>query len=219
MKTPRTRPQKTGKFIVIEGIDGAGTTTQSKHLVDWMNQQGHKAIGTCEPSHGPIGQMLRQILSGRLMARKPGGQAHPMCNDVIALLFAADRMDHLDGEILPLLGSGIHVVSDRYLHSSFTYQALQGNLSWIRSLNANARSPDVTYVLDVPSKEAQRRRERVRASSELYEKLRLQTKLERAYRRLPKMLPRDTIVVVDGSLDMSVVFQTILSDLRRRLGW
>ena len=196
------------KFIVIEGIDGAGTTTQAKLLSEWIASQGRKCLLTSEPSQGPAGVLLRQILSGSV--RTPG-------NDVIALLFAADRIDHLDSEVLPALQAGSDVVSDRYYHSSFTYQSLQGDLEWIRKLNSRARAPDVTYILDLPANLAAQRRRRERTSEELYEQDSMQQKLERAYRRLPSWMQDEIIVLVDGREEIQAVHRAITTDLQNRL--
>jgi len=207
-----------GKFVVIEGIDGAGTTTQSGMLVDWLTSRGLAGALTSEPSGGPIGSLLRQILKGRTIARDAGGNARPIHNDAIALLFAADRMDHLDSEILPLLAGGVNVVSDRYYHSSFTYQSLQGDLEWIRVLNGHARQPDTTYLLHCTAEEAGMRMARRRISSELYEVLETQKRLEVAYRELAACLSEE-VVIIDGTGSIQEVHRSITSDLSTRFGW
>ncbi len=203
------KPIQPGKFIVIEGIDGAGTTTQAGLLSDWIISRGRNCVLTSEPSRGPVGRLLRQILSGR---------ERTLGNDVISLLFAADRIDHLESEVLPALRSGADVVSDRYYHSSFTYQSLQGDLGWIRELNSRARTPDVTYILDLPADLASERRRRERTSEELYEQDSMQHELEQAYRRLPALLEDEAIVMVDGSRSIDAVQRAITSDLEVRLG-
>lgn len=200
------KPIQPGKFIVIEGIDGAGTTTQAKLLSDWISSRGRRCLLTSEPSRGPVGVLLRQILSGSLPAPD---------NDAIALLFAADRIDHLDREVLPALKTGSDVVSDRYYHSSFTYQSLQGDLDWIRELNSRARAPDVTYILDLPAELAAERRREQRTTEELYERDSTQKKLEEAYRRLPDWMQDELIILVDGSHDVRTVHGEITADLQK----
>jgi len=196
------------KFIVIEGIDGAGTTTQAKLLSEWLVSRGRRCALTSEPTKGPVGALLRQILSGSVPTPD---------NDVMALLFAADRIDHLDCEVLPALEAGSDVVSDRYYHSSFTYQSLQGDLEWIRELNSRARAPDVTYILDLPAELAARRRRKERTSEELYERDSTQQKLEEAYRRLSDWMQGELILMLDGSLDIQAVHRAITADLENRL--
>lgn len=210
--------KKSGKFIVIEGIDGAGTTTQAHLLADWLQDHGKPAAYTGEPSVGPIGALLRQVLAGRLVSKRIDGTQAALNNDTIALLFAADRMDHLDNEVLPLLGRGVSVVCDRYYHSSITYQSLEGEIDWIRALNSHARSPDVTYLIDIPAAEAARRRSK-RARQELYETSEIQGLLEPAYRQLPQLLPKENIVIIDGRPEKELVHRTIVDELRNRFGW
>jgi dTMP kinase len=202
------KPIQPGKFIVIEGIDGAGTTTQAKLLSEWISSRGRQCLLTSEPTQGPVGLLLRQILSGKMPVPD---------NDAIALLFAADRIDHLDREVLPALKAGSDVVSDRYYHSSFTYQSLQGDLEWIRELNSRARAPDVTYILDLPAEQAAKRRRDQRTSEEIYEKDATQQKLEEAYRRLPSWMQDEVIVLMDGSEEIQAVHRAIITDLQDRL--
>src|ERR1700761_1561558 len=95
------------RFVVIEGIDGAGTTTQSQRLVRALTAHGQSALATHEPSRGPIGLHLREILAERV----------PLHGDAaaqLALLFAADRLDHLGREVRPALVAGTWVICDRY---------------------------------------------------------------------------------------------------------
>src|SRR4051794_5711725 len=101
-----------GKLIVLEGIDGAGTTTQAQRLGKHFGARVHV---TREPSDGAAGILIRQILRG---------EYHPYDHTALALLFAADRLDHLKREIEPQLQKGVHVISDRYVISSLVYQSL-----------------------------------------------------------------------------------------------
>ncbi|MGD0248092.1 MAG: dTMP kinase [Candidatus Limnocylindrales bacterium] len=130
-----------GALIVIEGIDGAGSTTQSEMLVAWLLRAGVPATFTSEPSKGPVGATLRQHLART--AELGGPQAE-------ALAFAADRMDHVASEIVPALERGTTVVSDRYYLSSLAYQALSCDLAWLREINRFAIRPDLTVFLSVP---------------------------------------------------------------------
>ena len=127
-------------FFVIEGLDGSGGTTQSRLLQEWLEASGYPSTLTQEPSNGPIGQFIRQALSY-------SGTASSVGDNVFPYLFAADRRDHLDREILPTLEKGRHVVSDRYYHSSLAYQALSVGLPLVAELNAPFRAPDITFFL------------------------------------------------------------------------
>src|SRR5580693_8502583 len=109
-----------GRFVVLEGIDGAGTTTQVARLADRLRGKKHPVRTTREPSDGPIGALVRQVLTGRVIV--PGGRAPNWTT--MALLFAADRMDHMEAEIEPWIAEGGIMVSDRYDASSLAYQSV-----------------------------------------------------------------------------------------------
>src|SRR5215471_2535238 len=110
---------RNGCFVVLEGLDGAGTTTQAERLASRLRQAGYAVLVTREPSDGPVGTVLRRALAGGVALPHRGG---PLSDHTLALLFAADRMDHLCAEILPALGKGQIVLCDRYLLSSYAYQ-------------------------------------------------------------------------------------------------
>jgi dTMP kinase len=190
-----------GRFVVIEGIDGSGTTTQSKRLAQRLTKEGKLARVTAEPSDGPIGGLIRQILNGRIVGANnlaPGWST-------MALLFAADRMDHVEAEIAPFLQQGGIVISDRYDASSLAYQSVMSGrggadaVEWIRVLNRYARRPDLTIVLDVPPQLAATRRTERGEAAQLYEQNELQIALAAFYKDLAKHLPNDRVLVIDGS--------------------
>ena len=185
----------TGRFIVIEGIDGAGTTTQTRLLVDWMNERGWRARATGEPSQGPIGRLLREIL---------GGAHGRVDGTAMALLFAADRLDHLAREVEPALAEGVHVVSDRYTHSSLAYQAEEADRSLVAEINRRARPVDLTLLLDLPAEVAAERRARAGRPVERYDDLAVQRRVAARYAELARELgDRERIVVVpaQGSIE------------------
>ncbi len=140
-------------FIVIEGLDGAGTTTQTRLLAQALTDSGRAVITTREPSDGPLGTMLRQALGGRL--RLPSGEA--IAPETIALWFAADRTDHLAAVVNPALERGTIVISDRYVQSSIAYQSVDCDAQWVLAINAMARPADLTIFIDVPVDECERR--------------------------------------------------------------
>src|SRR5438270_289588 len=122
-----------GRFIVFEGIDGSGTTTQvarRQHRWQGLGLQVHR---TAEPSTGAVGRLLRQLLAGAEAPFDP----HAM-----ALLFAADRRDHLSREVRPLLEAGVHVLCDRYVLSSVVYQVAAGvPRDFVLAANAGVLQP------------------------------------------------------------------------------
>lgn len=133
-------------FVVMEGTDGSGTTTQGNMLADALRAGGVEVLRTREPSDGPIGALIRQGLRGEWNHRPA---ASP-----VALLFAADRVDHCQVDIDPALAQGHAVICDRYLGSSLAFQVVDGaggiDATWLLSANRFARIPDVTIWLDVP---------------------------------------------------------------------
>ncbi len=202
-----------GRFIVIEGLDGAGSTTQAGILKNWFAKRDLPVRLTWEPTDGPVGSLLRLILTGRVVNLSREGEAPPPGEAVLALLFAADRLDHLDNRVLPGLEKGINVISDRYYLSSLAYQTLDCslNLEWVRQVNARCRRPDLTIYLDVAPTECQRRMLAQGRHLEIYEEV---SKLERIrdnYLRVIRLLLEEgeDIKVLDGGLEAEAVAASV----------
>lgn len=211
-----------GKLIVLEGVDGAGTTTQAQLLYARLRAQNVLVHASAQPSHGPIGSLLRQALSGRLVVTGPTGGVRPPAWTTMALLFAADRMDHLDNELLPNLNDGIAVVCDRYYHSSAAYQSVAGGgpdaIAWIAELNRHARRPDLTLVLSVPPEIAAQRRRSRRGQAEIFDDDEVQRGLCAFYEGLAAHFPAETLVQVDGTGSAEAVGERVWSHVRTLLG-
>jgi dTMP kinase len=192
---------KRGKFVVLEGIDGAGTTTHVGRLAERLRAMRVAVRATREPSDGPVGTLVRQVLTGRVVV--PGGRAPGWAT--MALLFAADRMDHVESEIEPFVAEGGVVLSDRYDASSLAYQSVSSGadskeaVEWIRSLNRYVRRPDLTMVLDVSPETASERRLHRGEAAQLYEQNEVQRALAAFYKDLAKHMPKDRVVVIDAS--------------------
>ena len=205
---------RAGLFVVFEGIDGAGTTTQCERYAARLRARKHLVHVTREPSTGPIGSMIRLALTHRLTLPS----AHQA--QVMALLFAADRLDHVAAEIDPHLREGYVVLSDRYDLSSLTYQSItstsgdtEGTLRWIRELNRHARRPDVTLVLDVSPDVAAARRAARGGAAELFDAADVQARLARAYADADALVPGDRVMHLDGDATPDVVEATIAAVL------
>jgi dTMP kinase len=209
-------------FIVIEGLDGAGTTTQCQRLVERLRENGHRATVTREPSDGPVGAMIRQMLSRRVVAPDGQGGVEPVDDDVLALLFAADRLDHVSAEIEPAADDGTIVVSDRYYHSSFAYQGEQRDeefdFEWVRRLNERARRPDLTVFLEV-STDTCLERMSDRATRDIYENRQRLEALEGRYRSVIERLAAEgePIETVDAEQSIAEVAEAIWSAVESRL--
>ncbi|MFH1789167.1 MAG: dTMP kinase [Candidatus Altiarchaeota archaeon] len=189
----------TSMFIVLEGIDGCGKTTQARKLADWLRGQQKQAFLTMEPTGGKIGVFLRQILAGE----------EKVDPQTLALLFTADRVEHLRTEVEPALAQGKIVISERYAHSTIAYQAAQGvDRDWIMSINSFAPNPDVTFYLDVDPTMGAGRSDR----AEIFENAAFLAKVREEYLRMT-----DYLTVVDASKTADEVFLEIKSKLSQAL--
>lgn len=190
-----------GHFIVLEGIDGAGTTTQASGLKTALEKRGLPVRITAEPSQGPVGSIIRQILRGTLGIQRSGGISPPDWT-TLALMFAADRREHLESVIEPSLAQGINVICDRYTYSSVVYQSVTSGennaASWITDINRFARAPDLVLYLKIRPEVAIRRCKSRDIGVEIFDDLKLQEQFAAAYDALWKTLPDINTAVIDA---------------------
>lgn len=215
-----TEARAKGRFIVLEGVDGCGSTTQTRRVVERLQSAGRDARSTCEPSEGPVGKLIRAALERRLTASD--GSARRFDWSTLALLFAADRLDHVESSVAPALAEGAAVVSDRYTLSSIVYQSVTAPgvpdaVAWISSLNRAALRPDLTVVLDVPADLAAERRRARGGPEELFDALSLQERLAAAYARAEELAPEQRIVHVSGVGGVEEVTDRLLEAVFRAL--
>ena len=148
-----------GKFIVFEGLDGCGKTTQAGLLSGYFDRCGIDHISTYEPSaHNPIGNLIRQYLHG-------GG--NKMENETLGLLFAADRIQHTLEIIIPALLKGKYVICDRYYYSNFAYQSYECKI-YNKYVMEKIR-PDLVIFIDVSPEECLNRIKTRKKSKSPYE--------------------------------------------------
>lgn len=171
-----------GRLIVLEGIDGSGTTVQTKALAEQLRARGHRVVETCEPTRGSIGELIRHHL------RQPQtSNEAPLDPRSLACLYAGDRIEHVMREIQPALAAGNIVISDRYLLSSLAYQGLDCDVDWIRTLNNFALPWDLCFLIDVPEDIARARREaRISQNKAVFERFdasEIQLKVAQRYRQ------------------------------------
>jgi dTMP kinase len=207
---------KRGIFIVLEGPDGAGISTQTALLQAGLTLHGMEALATKEPTGGPIGSVIRQALSHRLVY--PPNQ--PVGDDVMALLYAADRLDHLRADIVPRLEAGTHVVCDRYRLSSYAYQGASLGQEWVRAINNRSIAPDVTFFIDVPPEVSQARIKKRGNYVELYE---TDERLRPIYANYLRLIEQarsegENIITIDGSVSVEQVAAAILQHALGRVG-
>jgi dTMP kinase len=172
-----------GIFIVIEGLDGSGKTTQAALLAKKLSQN-HIVLLTAEPSRGKIGTFIRQ---GCLYEDKR------LPTEAEALLFAADRIEHMQKEVKPALDEGKLVICDRYVYSSLAYQGSAGlSLDWIKTINARALQPDFSVFIDVAP---ERVLERLQRKKSVMETIETQRKVREIYL---KFVEKGELIRVDG---------------------
>lgn len=194
---------RAGLLVALEGIDGAGTTTQARRLVAALEERGVAAHLTREPSDGPVGRLLREILAGKHAPTDP---------TTLSLLFAADRADHVQREVAPALAAGRVVVSDRWVHSSLAYQGAGEERAWIAELNKRARRPDLTLFLRVAPEVAAERRAASRDVEELFDALAMQRRVARGYDEVMAELgATDRIEILDGEEGVDRVAERCLA--------
>ncbi len=199
-----------GKFIVFEGIDGSGKSTQARMLYDYWISKGVSSYLTCEPTKGPIGKMIRQIFSGELQ----------MDNLVVAGLFVADRLDHLTNPeygIMKMLDQGINVITDRYYLSSYAYQGVFAPMEWIIQANARAREllkPDITFYLELDPSHSMHRINSNRSSKEIYENLDIQKKVSENYiKAIDINNDEENIIIINALLTQIEIFKKVIANL------
>jgi dTMP kinase len=175
---------KKGTFICIEGLDGCGKTTQAKLLAKKLGKN-YNAIYTAEPSRGKIGTYIR---NSYLYGEKRFSIA------LEALLFAADRIEHLEREVLPALDEGNIVISDRYVYSSLAYQGATGlSLEWIEKINEHALKPDLGVFIDIELETAMNR---LKAKKSVMENTATLQKVRHVYM---KFVAKGELVRIDGN--------------------
>ena len=193
-----------GRLIAIEGLDGSGKSTQVR-LVSQRLGATRSVYVTCEPTDGPIGVQIRMILEHRIQVDAA----------TLAALFAADRTDHLwqpKTGILAHLERDTDVVTDRYYLSSFAYQGMSVDWSWIEQMHAYCTRPDLICFVDVPVEVCLARIERGRGGqTDLFENQSALTRARTSHLVAIERLRRagDRIEIVDGNADPEVVCERI----------
>lgn len=195
------------RFVVFEGIDGSGTTTQTRRLAHTLKQSGERVYATCEPTDSVIGKLIRRILAGDETV-EPHTMAH---------LFAADRSEHVrntESGIRHYLNDGAWVISDRYVFSSLAYQGPLIGFDTVKQLNDNIPLPLWVFHLALPSGEAMQRLAE-RKSLDIYENTTFQDTVSRAYTQAYAQydLPDCRWVTLDGSKAPETIHREICTIL------
>ena len=199
-----------GKFIVFEGIDGSGKTTQARMLAEYLEKNGRKPSLTAEPTTLPTGLALREALGGKIKRTE--------CQ--MAVMFVDDRIAHnvhpTEG-IAALLDSGVDVISDRYYYSTLAYQGQSTDYEWVKGMNINCpeiKKPDLCIYIDLLPEQSLERISKGRDSVEIYENLDTLTKVrEKFLSVISDLKDTENIHIIDGYRPLEEIF----ADIRREV--
>ena len=199
-------------FIVFEGIDSSGKTTQAELLKDYFTQQQSRAVISSEPSNGIIGNLIRQALKQRIVFSKD----RDLFDRQMAYLFAADRHDHLYNDVdgvFKLIGDSYHVISTRYYFSSLAYNCDSSEqFDFIKQLNDRFPNPDLTIYIDLPI-ELSLSRLQERSLQEIYETKTKLTKVREQYQQIFSTYEGEAIAI-DGTQSRQQIHQQIVERVR-----
>lgn len=194
-------------FIVFEGIDGSGKSTQVQLFAETLKAKGHKVYVTREPTGNYIGLTLREIFSGNKNAH----------DKTIAALYLADRLEHIlntDDGLLKMLNDGYTVICDRYYFSSYAYHSVHMPMNWVieaNSLCATLLKPDVNFFVDTDVDTAFKRITEGRDSIELYEqKENLEAVRNNYLEAFEKLRTTEKIITINGNASIAEVQENIL---------
>ena len=202
-----------GKFITFEGCDGCGKSTQLKLFSEYLTEQGVAHIFTREPGGGKISEAIREILLN--------GKNAEMTDECEALLYAAARAQHLADRVAPALNEGKLVICDRYVDSSFAYQAYGRNLGteFIGKINAFALEnflPDATVFIDLTPEEAFLRKHGADENDRLEQAgMAFHNRVYQGFEEMAKANP-DRFIRVDGRQTPEAIFAEILRKLKKK---
>ena len=202
-----------GKFITFEGCDGCGKSTQLKRLAGFLEENGVAHIFTREPGGGRISEGIREILLN--------GKNAEMSDECEALLYAASRAQHIRDRIAPAMEEGTLVVCDRYVDSSFAYQAYARGLGmdYVSNINAFALEqflPDLTFFINLSPEDAFARKHGADENDRIEQAgLAFHKKVYEGYLAVAKAYP-DRVVVLDGKQSIEKIAQDVQETLIAR---
>lgn len=187
-----------GKFIVFEGLDGSGQSTQAELLRLYLEKEKKKkVIITKEPTQREIGLLIRQVLQHKITVPP----------EALQLLFCADRAHHLKNDVIPALERGVWVICDRYFFSTIAFGSLKLNMDWLATLNENFLMPDIVILLKVRPNICIERIDKNRGKREFFEQEKILKKVWANYIKLTKKFKN--IFVVDGEQSIEKVSEGI----------
>jgi dTMP kinase len=203
-----------GKFIVFEGVEGCGKTSQMQFCCQWLQNLGISVVVTREPGGTELGLHLRRLLLEKV-------ENQPIAEVTELLLYAADRSQHVEQELKPNLAAGKYILCDRYTDSTTAYQGYGRalNMSLINQLNYIATAgleSDLTIWLDVDVEVGLARKQGDKFDRIEQETIDFHRRVQQGYSELAASYP-SRIIRVDGSLSQAAVQEIIQEILREKL--
>lgn len=202
---------KNKPFVVFEGIDGSGKTSLARQLYNRLNEFGVPSIMLSEPTESQVGKQIREILAGEK-------KVDPK---TMALLFAADRMEHVVGPngICHHLTSGLAVIEDRYYLSSYAYQMKDMPLEWVMQINSQAKDivkPDVHIFIDASPEVCLDRIYKTRkTTSDIFENIETLTQTRENFLKVIEAVKdEENVIVVDGNGPIPLVFKRVFDQIK-----
>ncbi len=197
----------TGKFIVVEGLDGSGKNAQIDLIIEYLEKKGKKVITTKEPTiDSEAGRKVKQALRKEIYVE-------PL---ELQKLYVQDRKEHLENKVIPALEEGIFVVSSRYAFSTFAYGYSDGlDVDLLVKMNDNFLLPDLTLIVDVSPDSCIKRIEGRGEPKELFEQKEKLTKVNEIYKKIPEMF--ENVHEVNGEKPIPEVFDEIKNIIDSKL--
>jgi dTMP kinase len=195
-----------GKFVVFEGIEGSGKSTQAKLLYEELTRHGEKCILTSEPTDSMVGKLIRELLKS----------GNPIDIRTLQLLFIADRSEHVENLIKPKLAEGYTVITDRYAPSTIVYGSAFGKkhglkMSYLINSHKPFISPDLLFFVSVSPEKAFERLQSRNSVKERFDELKSLKALEKNYERLSKKYYPSSWRKIDGSNGIDAVKAEIMA--------
>ena len=194
--------------IVIEGLDGAGTTTQMRLIAKRLEDEGKKVFITHEPTDNPLGRMVRDVLQKKIKTTP----------EALVLLFSSDRDDHLYNKeygLMKMINEGYYIITDRYKYSSIAYQGAECDLEYIKAINSRFPHPSHLIFIDTSPESCMKRIEKRGYEKELFERLEFLKKVRENYINQFSSLPEGVnYLYVNGEKSIEEVEEEIWTWLK-----
>lgn len=196
-----------GKFIVVEGLDGSGKNAQIDLLINFLKENGKEVVVTKEPTiESKAGRKVKQALRKEITVEPLELQE----------LYVQDRKEHLENKVIPAIKEGKFVVSSRYAFSTFAYGHSDGlNVDLLVKMNDKFLLPDLTLIIDVSPESCMQRIEGRGEPKELFEKLEKLTKVNEIYKKIPEMF--ENVAIINGERPIPQVFEDVKKQISKLL--